>query len=879
MRHDVRNCRGYNVVIGLDIMLARCISLLYLAVMAAGALRVDAALPAKLSPGQRIAREISRGEIHRFSVQVASGTCLPIRLRQMDIDVWLAAYRPSGELILDLNWEEWGEERYQICSPDTTGFEIEIRASIDDTHRGSYTLNVGQPQPNSREDPDPMGLQRAVASAIRARMDSEPLENALAGYRRRRDRWSEMKVESHLARAYHRKGIFAPAIQHQKAALALASRLQDRTEEAISLRELYRAYGHVGERLRRESARQAHIQLMTASGDRRVRAAAWEAKAASLTERGELHPAIAFARRAAGYYEAAGKRDAWRDLLVRIMRLHLALKEFDSARETANAYLDAQKATGLARNQASGYTALSSVACEAGDTSECESACQTAAAIHRMTGEMLAESEKHDCIATSARARGDFPEALRRIDWAIRLREKAKQSFGPAKWQAGMEDNPFRRIKAEILLSMHRQDPSAGYAGQALLTADTMRAGYISQSGTGLGDLQSLLTGGEVLVEYLVAGSRSAAWVLDGKRIHVHDIAGLEELAPLVESYRKALVARNRRDPAESAAQRALRIQQADRKLEVIGEKLSSRLLSPLAPVLGERKLLIVPDGPLEHLPFAALKDPVDPAGRPMGHVREIAFLPSAGSILALRRNREAESPQTGGLAIVADPVFRQDDPRLSGRQTRIQIPEGLAEATRALGLKSIPRLLYSRVEGQSIAKFAPNATLLFDFDATREALIRGRLRDYRIIHFAAHGISNPGDPSLSGLVLSLVDRTGKPQNGFLRFEDVYRQQLRPELVVLSACQTAVGKRFGETGMMTMAGAFLHAGAERVVSTLWKIDDEATAEFMKTFYRELLGKRASPTAALKTAQREVARSPRWSSPYYWGAFILQGWPH
>lgn len=860
-------------------MPARRVRLLHLAVMAASVVRVDAAPAATLSPGHRTTGEISRGEVHRFSVQLSPDTCLPIRLRQMDIDVWMTAQLPSGELVLDLNWEEWGEERYYLCSIGAARFDIEVRASTQDTHRGTYTLMVGRRQLRSRGNSDLMDLQRAIASAIRGRMESEPLEKALADYRKLADPWSEMKVESHLARAYHRKGVFAQTIQHQRATLALARRLQDRTEEAISLRELYRAYGHVGERQRRESARQAYIGLMTASPDGRIQAAAWEAKARSLAERGQFQSAISLSRRAASYYEATGKRDAQRDLLGKIVEFHLNLKEFDNARKAANAYLEAQKATGLARNQASGYTALAGVASAAGNYAECASHCQTAAAIHRMTGEMLAEAEKHDCVRAVAHARGDLPEALRRIDWAIRLREKARQSIGSAKWQAGMEENPFRRIRAEILLGMHRQDPSAGYAEQALLTVDAMRAGYISQSSMGLGDLQSLLTGSEVLVEYFVTAPRSVAWVLEGSGVQVYDIAGREELAPLVEGYRNALVARNRRDRAESAAQRALRIKRADRKLEVIGAQLSSRLLSPLAAVLGERKLLIVADGPLEQVPFAALKDPVDPGGRPMGHVREIAFLPSAGSMLALRRSREAVNPQTRGLAIVADPVFRQDDPRLSGRPTPISVPEGLAEATRALGLKTIPRLLYSRVEGQSIARLSPDATLLFDFDATRGAFMAGRLRDFRILHFAAHGISNPGDPNLSGLVLSLVDRAGKPQNGFLRFEDVYGQRLQPELVVLSACQTAVGKRFEETGMMTMAGAFLHAGAERVVSTLWKIDDEATAEFMRSFYRELLGKRASPTAALKTAQSELAQSPRWRSPYYWGAFILQGWPH
>jgi CHAT domain-containing protein len=288
---------------------------------------------------------------------------------------------------------------------------------------------------------------------------------------------------------------------------------------------------------------------------------------------------------------------------------------------------------------------------------------------------------------------------------------------------------------------------------------------------------------------------------------------------------------------------------------------------------------LIVSDGPLQQLPFAALRDPVDPDGRAMGQVREVAYLPSAGAVLAMRRKREAAEPRVAGVAVVADPVFRPDDPRFSSSASPRQMPEPLQAATRAFGFKTIPRLLYSRIEGESVGSYSRSPLLLFDFDATRDAFMTGRLRDYRVVHFAAHGLSNLQDPDLSGLVLSLVDRAGKPQNGFLRFQDVYDQEINSELVVLSACQTAIGKSFAETGMMTLAGAFLHAGAASVLSTLWKIDDEATAEFMKIFYRELLTRKVVPRTALKTAQAELSQISRWKSPYYWGAFVLQGWPH
>jgi len=143
-------------------------------------------------------------------------------------------------------------------------------------------------------------------------------------------------------------------------------------------------------------------------------------------------------------------------------------------------------------------------------------------------------------------------------------------------------------------------------------------------------------------------------------------------------------------------------------------------------------------------------------------------------------------------------------------------------------------------------------------------------------VHFATHALLNSKHPELSGLVLSLVDEQGRPQNGFLDLEDIYNLSLPAELVVLSACETGLGKEINGEGLVGLTRGFMYAGASRVMASLWKIDDRATAELMGHFYQAMEGQGMRPAAALRTAQLQMRRDKRWISPYFWAAFQIQG---
>jgi CHAT domain-containing protein len=188
------------------------------------------------------------------------------------------------------------------------------------------------------------------------------------------------------------------------------------------------------------------------------------------------------------------------------------------------------------------------------------------------------------------------------------------------------------------------------------------------------------------------------------------------------------------------------------------------------------------------------------------------------------------------------------------------------------------PRLFGTKIEADYITSFVdPNSRLVaMNAEANVESIKAADLTQYRLIHFATHGLINNENPELSGLVLSLFDAQGQRQKGFLRMHEIYNLKLKADVVVLSACESGVGKQVGGEGLMALTRGFFYAGAPRVVASLWTADDRATPVLMREFYQQLIEKRATPAAALKAAQLAVRGRKQWQAPYYWAGFVLQG---
>jgi CHAT domain-containing protein len=193
-------------------------------------------------------------------------------------------------------------------------------------------------------------------------------------------------------------------------------------------------------------------------------------------------------------------------------------------------------------------------------------------------------------------------------------------------------------------------------------------------------------------------------------------------------------------------------------------------------------------------------------------------------------------------------------------------------------GSFQLDRLSFSRSEADAITAAAPAGSSFkaLDFDASRARVLDRELKQFRLVHLATHGILNDHHPELSGLVFSLVNEKGQAEDGFLKLNDVYNMDLPVDMIVLSACQTAVGKQVKGEGLIGLTRGFMHAGAARVVASLWKVQDEATAELMKRFYSYMLEKKMPAAAALRQAQLDLMKIRGATRPYYWAGFVLQG---
>src|SRR5581483_1043771 len=199
------------------------------------------------------------------------------------------------------------------------------------------------------------------------------------------------------------------------------------------------------------------------------------------------------------------------------------------------------------------------------------------------------------------------------------------------------------------------------------------------------------------------------------------------------------------------------------------------------------------------------------------------------------------------------------------GRQARRDTQPFLKLALRDAGFGAeLPRLYGTRREAEAIATVAPRgaALLALDFDATLKTALSARLTNYRIWHFATHGLLDNASPELSGLVFSLVDREGRAVPGYLKIQDIFDMSIDPDLVVLSACNSGLGEQVAGEGAVGISYAFLHAGAKQVVSTLWNVDDDASSTLMAEFYRGLIREHQSAAGALRKAQIAMLRRPR-----------------
>lgn len=436
---------------------------------------------------------------------------------------------------------------------------------------------------------------------------------------------------------------------------------------------------------------------------------------------------------------------------------------------------------------------------------------------------------------------------------------------------------------------------------------------------------QQLLDPDTVLLEYALGRKRSYLFAVTRDSLKTFELPAREQIEQAARRVYEAITARNKHVKFETVDEMRTRVGQADKDYSAAALALSRIIISPAYDQFRGKRLLVVADGALQYISFGALpipegreprvksqesrtgnpetrlKTPV--LGLPLVAEHEIVSLPSASTLAVLRRGLVSRPAAPKLVVVLADPVFTANDERLRVAK-RIVGPSGananarvasrrsgdaptlsyLTRAAQDIGEGSaglvLPRLPFTREEANAIAKMAGvnERRVELDFGANRVTATSPALAQYRIVHFATHGFLNSAHPNLSGLAFSLVDQEGQAQDGFLRASEIFNLKLPADLVVLSGCRTGLGKEIRGEGLIGLTRGFMYAGAARVMVSLWDVQDEATAELMKRFYRALLGKKLSPASALRAAQASMAQDKRWSSPYYWAGFTLQGEP-
>jgi CHAT domain-containing protein len=396
-----------------------------------------------------------------------------------------------------------------------------------------------------------------------------------------------------------------------------------------------------------------------------------------------------------------------------------------------------------------------------------------------------------------------------------------------------------------------------------------------------LKEIQTELKGDDtILLEYALGEEKSYVWAVTSDSFSSFELPAREQIEQLTREVHSLLTM----PPGNGIAE-------LDQQYWRKAAELSRVVFGPVAQQLGNKRLLIVADGALQYLPFEALPAPEtvavsgdkplatnDPV--PVAIKHEVVYLPSASTLIALRHEAVRPIAAPKAVFVLADPVFDKGDPRVKTLDARADVASSASQlaSLKDAGGISFPRLPSTRQEAEAIVSLIPEdgRAVATDFAANRTLVLGTELALYRIIHIATHSVVNSQHPELSGIVLSMVNERGQEEDGFLQLHDIYGLKLGAELVVLSACNTGLGKEVRGEGLIGLTRGFMYAGASSVVASLWKVDDSASAELMTHFYKAMFEDNLPPAAALRSAKEAMWRQKHWRSPQYWSAFVLQG---
>ena len=775
------------------------------------------------------------------------------------------------------------------------------------------------------------------------------------------------------------------AIEKWQEALVLWQKAGDKSGEAITLSYIGAVYSDLGDKQQALKYYNSALPLIKQVGDKAGEARTLNNIGKVYSDLGDKQSALKYFNSALPLIKEVGDKAGEARTLNNIGAVYSALGDKQQALKYYNSSLPLKKQVGDKAGEATTLNNIGAVHSDLGDKQQALKYLNSALPLNKQVGNKAEEAATLGHIANLERSRGNLQAARTNVEAAIKIIEELRTKID----RQELRTSYFATVQGhykfyiDLLMELHKKDPSQGYDALALHYSDRSRARSLiellteanakilkganpeliqqerslrqqidardtlrqnlanspNQNDLTKASIQKLTTEIEnllsqhqelqakirttspeyakltnpdpekdilklpqiqqqldkdtVLLQYSLGKERSYLWAVTPTSMQAYTLPGSKEIEKVAEKFHQDL---------QQATASNLAIESA--------KQLSQLILAPVADKLSGKRLVIVADGALQTIPFGALADltpqqtslqrkgeqgtlPSPSRGGAGGEVKyqplmvnhEIVNLPSASTIAIQRQKLANRKPAPKALAILADPVYSATDERVTGKPANNQLGSeleiersALARSARSLKRNGWDRLPYTAQEAKAILTLIPPATSLqaMSFDANYDWATSSALNQFRILHFATHGFVNQEQPELSGIVLSLIDKKGNPISGHLRLGDLFNQDYPAELIVLSACETGLGKNVNGEGLVGLTRGLMYAGAARVMVSLWQINDKGTSTLMQEFYKEMLQQGKTPPEALRAAQRKLWENPEWRSPYYWAGFTVQG---
>lgn len=862
--------------------------------------RACPAAPTQLKAGLR---ELGGGECHSYEITLSANHFLHIAVEQKGIDVVLVIYGKEGTKLAEVDRPNGsrGPETISLIAPIDGSYFLHIRSYDEVSARGTYDLAFLPPRVAVRDDAAQINAERLITEAEKLRLKST--REAIAKFRQAADVWRSLGKPYEEALALYGVGFSSSsigenqaAIDHLSRALQMFVRLKNTWGEAMVKAGLGWPYLYLADLDNAFESFSAALQFHHNERNVRGEGIALYGLGWVYAVRGEDEKALEKFTDSLVCRRKAMDRKGEALTLTGIGKIESRLGEYARAIKSLNVALDVlpkserYSEADILSNLGWVYRALN-------ENDKAISFFENALTIRKEVGDSIGEATTRYGMSMVLRKTRRLAEAEFEIEKALKIIEllRAKVSNQQLRISYFASVQEYYEFYITLLIELDQLQPSKGYAAKALHACERARArglldllaeakvdlrqgadGYAAftqlQPLTAAEIQNTILDDKTVLLQYVLSEGRSYLLAVTSEEITTYELPPRAHIEKVARRFYDASTFRNHVDPSRAGA-RELRaeISKADSQADELAQDLTRLLLEPARDRLTKRRLVIVASGALQLIPFAALPHPLQDSisnSSPLIEEHEIIVLPSVSALAAIRQETRTRIPPPKTVVVIGDPVFDKSDGRVKENVVSTITPRS-----------EFPRLISSRWEGEGILALVPSGQgkLVVDFAANRSFASSAEVSNYRFVHFATHAVIDFEHPALSGIVLSMVNEKGKPEDGFLALDDIFKLRIPVDLVVLSGCRTALGRDYAGEGLVGLTRGFMYAGASRVAVSLWQVADKPTSELMVRFYRYMLGpEKLTPAAALRAAQLDLRRDPRWRSPYFWAPFILQG---